>query len=243
MNGRALGQDGIAGGAAPGRGSTTTTGGPSSTAPSAFWTQATVGPETRCRFWSKVRKGDGCWEWAGCRSKGYGKIALGLESGLPKGKRVVKAHRVSWLIHFGPIPDGLFVCHRCDNPPCVRPDHLYLGTCADNSRDMIRKGRGAVQRPRMPPARSPCENCGSAARPTRRGRCPKCEYHFKRYGLERPPEMPPSRPKLNPRLADDIRTLLAEGHRKTDIARRFGVSFGTVHNVATGKCWSEGSTP
>jgi hypothetical protein len=89
------------------------------------------------RFWKKVAKGDGCWNWIGRRNAlGYGFLkAL-------NGRRQVRAHRISWELHFGPIPDGLAVLHRCDNPPCVRPDHLFLGTQTDNMRDMWTKGRG-----------------------------------------------------------------------------------------------------
>jgi len=89
------------------------------------------------RFWPKVRKGDECWEWIGARgARGYGKMTAG-----PRGSGHVRAHRVSWELAFGPVPDGLWVLHTCDNPPCVRPDHLWLGTRLDNMRDCARKGR------------------------------------------------------------------------------------------------------
>lgn len=91
------------------------------------------------RFWSKVRKADVCWRWSGqTDSDGYGRLRVS--------KRPVRrllAHRVSWTLAFGPIPDGLYVLHRCDTPPCVRPDHLFLGTDADNHRDAVSKGRQA----------------------------------------------------------------------------------------------------
>lgn len=76
----------------------------------------------------------GCWLWTGCALKsGYGRIGVGGS--------VKLAHRVSWEIHRGAIPDGLFVLHKCDTPACVNPDHLFVGTHLDNGRDKARKGR------------------------------------------------------------------------------------------------------
>lgn len=90
------------------------------------------------RFWKFVSKqSSGCWEWIGCLStKGYGKIAAGRDR-----YGVREAHRVSWEIHNGKIPDGKWVLHRCDNPPCVNPEHLWLGTARENVRDCVSKGR------------------------------------------------------------------------------------------------------
>lgn len=88
------------------------------------------------RFWLRVTKGEGCWEWNGPRDQdGYGKFTV---SGRP-----TSTHRYSWELHFGPIPEGQKVCHHCDNPPCSRPDHLFLGTHADNHADRNAKGRQA----------------------------------------------------------------------------------------------------
>lgn len=99
------------------------------------------------RFWPKVdRTGgpDDCWLWKARRlPSGYGMLR-GDEG------RDVYAHRFSWEIHSGQaIPDGWVICHKCDNPPCVNPAHLFLGTVLDNNRDCIAKGRSRWQRDRI----------------------------------------------------------------------------------------------
>lgn len=97
------------------------------------------------RFWSSVQKTDTCWLWTGTKhSCGYG----GLSIGSPPNQLRISAHRFSWELHNGPIPDGMEVLHRCDNPPCVRPEHLFVGTQAENNWDAIKKER----RPLVPKA-------------------------------------------------------------------------------------------
>lgn len=93
------------------------------------------------RFWSKVVRTDGCWEWSGGHARrptgdwSYGHVRFD--------GRAQPVHRVSWQLTYGPIPEGMWVLHHCDNQGCLRPDHLYLGTHADNTRDAIIRRRMA----------------------------------------------------------------------------------------------------
>ncbi len=94
------------------------------------------------RFWERVAiiPEHACWEWiAGKSGIGYGVIQVD--------KKLLLAHRFSYELHFGQIPKGLFVCHVCDNPSCVRPEHLFLGTPKDNMDDMRKKGRAKYTQP------------------------------------------------------------------------------------------------
>lgn len=153
------------------------------------------------RLWQNVRKSDGCWEWISRvrNSHGYGRMyAYG---------RYQLAHRVSWQLHFGAIPEGLCVLHHCDNRLCVRPDHLFLGTVADNNQDMREKDRQARG-----------VKHGSATHPE----CvPKGDRHY--------------RTRLSDTQVKQVRELYATGTRQCDIARRFGVSSQLISDVVLGK--------
>jgi len=95
------------------------------------------------RFWPKVDKSGDCWVWtAGTSRDGYGIIRARVD----RAWVTVRAHRVSWVIENGTIPDGLLVLHSCDNPSCVNSDHLWLGTEKDNHRDSEKKGRSVSSR-------------------------------------------------------------------------------------------------
>jgi hypothetical protein len=103
------------------------------------------------RFWAKVDKSGDCWLWTGATGgkDGYGKIQRGR-----RGMGYLWAHRVAFDLEYGAIPLGLQVLHRCDNPLCVRPEHLFLGTRSDNMRDAANKGRLRTQKAKR--ARADC---------------------------------------------------------------------------------------
>ena len=90
------------------------------------------------RLWERVDRSGDCWLWTGAiTGVGYGHIYAD--------GRLAYTHRLAYELTYGPIPEGLFVCHHCDNPPCCRPEHLFLGTAQDNQSDMAAKGRASNQ--------------------------------------------------------------------------------------------------
>jgi len=186
------------------------------------------------RFWSKIDKGDGtgCWLWtAAKRSSGYGQFWLDGHQ--------QSAHRASWQLHHGPIPEGMFVCHHCDVRPCVNPSHLFLGTLADNHADMCAKGRQARGEKHgwyRHPERRPCgDRNGMRLHPERAAR-------GERNGSRTHPERVRRGEQCHfAKLDDDkvraIRVLYADGYTRADLARHFARGWSTISDIVHGRKW------
>lgn len=161
---------------------------------------------TEQRFWSKVKKTSSCWLWtASKRNKGYGAFSY-TRNGVMIQDR---AHRYSWKIHNGPVPEGLCVLHNCpggDNPACVNPAHLFLGTRAVNNADMLSKGRHVPG-----------------------GQRTGVDYSYP-HGTEHP------NAKITPELVRKIRTLKATCSY-SELSRRFGLAVGHLHRIVNRKVW------
>lgn len=159
-------------------------------------------PKDIARFWAKVDRTDDCWLWRGfCLPKGYGTITIRTKNHY--------AHRMAYEIVKGTIPPGLLVCHTCDTPSCVNPEHLFLGTHRDNFADMISKGRSATG-----------EKHGLAKHPERR---PRGTTH----GMA----------KLRDSDIHAIRTAHTTGITLTTIAAQYGVCIQTISNIVHRKKW------
>ncbi len=143
----------------------------------------TLLPENR--FWPKVARGttDECWEWLGNRGRNrYGLFRVGSNKLDPK----IGAHRAAWIFTHGPIPAGLEVCHRCDNPTCVNPAHLFLGSHAENMEDAARKQRFPHRGGSDNPAARLTAEQVAAIRETYQARGVTQQALAIRYGVSRP---------------------------------------------------------
>lgn len=174
------------------------------------------------RFWPKVSKTDTCWLWTGAKSPfGYGRFKLTIAQGQ---YRQGYAHVVSYELTYGTIPDGLFVLHSCDNPSCVRPDHLRLGTLQENSHDMVAKGRQAKG-----------DQIWSRAHPER---VPRGDENGRRKYPERYPrgEQHPNT-NFTQAQVEQMRRMRAEGMTYQAIGVVFGCGKSTIHRICKRITW------
>jgi len=180
------------------------------------------------RFYSHVQRDspDGCHLWLACRDgRGYGIFTQHQQNLL--------AHRVAWILVHGPIPDGLFVLHRCDNPPCVNVAHLFLGTATDNIRDATAKGRTRKGDQHWshvhPERRARGDRHGSQTHPDSVAR-------GARHGSKLHPNSVPRGERHHKNVLTDaqileIRRRAKQGDVRAQIARDFSVTATTVHKI------------
>jgi HNH endonuclease len=168
-------------------------------------------------LWDRVDKSGDCWEWQGTPDKdGYGVFTY-------RG-RPYRAHRAAWIVTFGEIPRGLQVCHSCDNPACVRPEHLMLGTHRSNVVDRVRKGRSATG-----------DRSGSRIHRdrVREGIRKWCAEHPERHARGERAGMA----KLTQADVISIREMYRSGARQVDIAARFQITQAHVSEIVLRKVW------
>jgi hypothetical protein len=183
-------------------------------------------------FWRKVDKnksnifynGERCWEWIGDSINGYGRMGIGIRHEI--------SHRISWVIANGDIPDNLFVLHHCDNPPCVNPSHLFLGTRSDNMKDKEIKGRGN---------HATGDRNGSRLHPDRLARGDSNGSRLHPNKLMRGEDVGIS--KLTWEQVREIRRRYSfwgiNGESAKTLAKEFGVSDTNIGDIVKNKIWKE----
>jgi hypothetical protein len=184
------------------------------------------------RFWSRVQKGDGCWLWQGRRQRqGYGVFTVGRDPRL--------AHRIAYKLGVGPIPDGQCICHRCDNPPCVNPAHLFAGTQQDNMADMVAKGRSSTKL--SAEARIEVRRLQGMG-VTQRAIAARFGVHQATVQRAVPVGGPKGernrRAKLTSNQVRAMRWQALGGEEAAALAKAYGIGKGATWRILTGRAWS-----
>jgi HNH endonuclease len=157
-------------------------------------------------FWDKVIKTDTCWIWKGCTRNGYGRMHITINNK----SYIISVHRFSYYLHFGVFPGTSLVLHKCDNPPCICPDHIFLGSHKDNAIDVVKKGRFNK----------------ATGNKTNHKNAPKGENHHAT--------------KLTKSQVIEIRNLLYRGLKRGDqtkLAKKYKVSHQVINRIVHNKSW------
>lgn len=211
----------------------------------------------KVRFWARVNReagADACWPWTGGKtSAGYGAIMVNYKN--------ILAHRFSYELHNGPIPEGMFICHKCDNPACVNPTHLFLGTPQDNMDDMISKGRQVLTEPPTffgedhPNAALTWEQVDEMRQLFATGQCSPAElasrYHITKANVgyiihwrtwrkdDSPPPEYPGKTKLTESEVRAIRSAYASGKvLQRELAAKYNVQPSLISLIVNRKRWA-----
>jgi len=184
-----------------------------------------IDPVQQARFWRKVCKSDGpdaCWPWLGTSTGGYGSVSI-------NGQRH-RATRIAYILEYGSFPDGMYACHKCDNPLCANPTHIFPGTPSENSYDMHSKNRGP---------KNPATGDRNGAR-TQPERLTRGEDHWMRKNPERVPRGEDrAMSKLTWEKVRALRASYTKGATQKALAEEYDLHQSTVSDIVRAETWQE----